>query len=67
MEHSLPTKGKLHNQLPVLSESHYRLKNKYLVSNSFGKTPNIAKNPWQEHMAECLILSCLAARGHLIL
>lgn len=59
------TKGNLHNQLPVVSQSHHRLKNKYPLSNSFGKTPTIAKNPWQEHMAECLSLSCLAATGHL--
>ena len=45
----------------------HRLKNKYLVSNSLGKTPNLAKNPWQEHMAKCLSLGCLAAKGHLIL
>lgn len=66
MEHSLLTKGELHNQLPVISESHHRLK-KYLESNSFGKTPNVAKNPWQEHVGSRLTLGCLAARGHLSL
>lgn len=67
MEHYLLTKGMLHNLLPVASVSQHRLKNRYLVSNSFGKTPNLAKNPWQEHMAKCLSLGCLAGRGHLIL
>lgn len=67
MEHSWLTKGELHNQLPVVSESHHRLKNKHLVSNSFGKAPNVVKNPWQGHTAESLTLDCLAARGHLIL
>lgn len=64
----LSHKGReLHSQLPVVPESHHRLKDKYLVSSSFGKTPNVAKNPWQEHMAESLTLGCLAARGRLTL